>query len=176
MTFADELRHAARTAPAGINGHRTAHPREPVADVLAPAEGFDRLLALCQAKGVFARPFWTEMGLPGPDDAAQLQQFVARKCPVPAEAACWLTPTSAFLFTRLRPRAVYWAFTVATATPIPEAVRQDARRALWDVGIREVRADYHPENPHTQSAARLGMTLGPRGRYVWAVKNLVERP
>ena len=176
MTFADELRHAASTAPAGVDGNTVARPIAPVAEVLTLVQGYPRLLTMCRAKGVFARPFWTEMDLDGHDDAAQLQQFLDRKCPVPAEAALWTQGTAFFLFVRLRPRVCYWAFTVATVTPIAEADRQAARQALWDVGIREVLADYHPENPHTQSAARLGMAVVNRGRYLGAVKSMVERP
>jgi len=176
MNFHEELRHAAATEPAGFQGRKVAQRREPVAEVLTLAEGYPRLLAMCREKGVFDRPVWTELGLTGHDDAAQLQQFLDRKCPVPTEAALWTQGSAFFLFVRLRPRVCYWAFTVATVTPIAEADRQAARQALWDVGIREVLADYHPENPHTQSAARLGMALVDRGRYLGAVKSMVERP
>jgi len=175
MNFADELRHAACTEPAGVHGNPVARMREPVAEVLEVAKGFDRLLATCRAKAIFTRPFWMEMAPPVGDDEAQLRWYVARKCPDPTQAALWTQGTYFRLFVRTAPRQAWSQLSVGSGmTP---ANRLDAYRALWDVGIRELHHHLLPDNPHTKTVQAMGhFQLEAQGRYLHGVKYMVERP
>mgnify|MGYP001562254105 FL=1 len=175
MTFAEELRHAASVDPAGVKGNKVARLIAPLAEVLDLDQGFDRLLAVCRAKAVFTRPFWTEMRPPEGGDEAQLRWYLALKCPVPAEAALWWAGSYFRLFYRTRPRQVWSQLSVGSGmTP---ANRLDAYRALWDVGIRELHHHLLPDNPHTATVRAMGhFQFEQQGRYLHGVKYMVERP
>jgi hypothetical protein len=159
VTLADELRHVA--------------PADRVR-VLEVTDGFTELLDVCRKKALFTRPMWTVMALEG-DDETQLWAFLARKCPDERQAALW-TPGPYFrLLVRTHPTIAYSALSVGSG--MTEANRTETYRALYDVGIRELRNHALPDNPHTATMQRMGhfefVTEGP---YLYGRRVMTERP
>lgn len=198
MTFAEELRHAISVEPvldapdwpgddAPIEAKlawreaRIPKPRDPgTTRVLEIEEGFRELLAVCRSKDLFTRPMWLEMGFEG-DDEAQLRAFLAVKCPVPGDAALWIIETHKGTFCRLlirtHPAIAYSALSVGSG--MTEDNRRETYRALWDVGIRELRNHARPDNPHTKTMLDMGhFTFAPdaSGRYLEGKRVFTERP
>jgi hypothetical protein len=204
MTFAQELQHAIAVEPVldsypmpmrppaeaseeelaawrvafeAWRESRVPKPRDPgLVRVLEVEEGFEHLLAVCRAKKLFDRPMWQEMGFAG-TDGEQLQAFLARKCPDPAQAALWTQGTYFRLLVRTESDVAYSALSVGFG--MTEENRQECYRALYDVGIRELRNHARPDNPHTQTMLAMGhFEFEPTGdgRYLAGRRVFAERP
>lgn len=172
LSFAEELRQAARVDPVGLRGVRVLRPKPDAPEVLGVEEGFDRLLALCRAKKVFDRPFWSAMTPPDGSDEVQLRWFVAR----PGPLALWAPGSYLRLLERTSPTVVWSHLSVGSGLSA-EPSRVAMYQALWDIGIRALHNTFHRDTPYSQAIVARGQyRITPEGEYLHGVMDLAERP
>lgn len=153
MTFAEELQHAISVQPvidSAVNETRVLKKRETDVTVYGIAQGFDLLYDLCVSKDVFRRPFWADMDIPGKTDREELEAFVNLNCPDPNQTAIWTNGRFCSLLVRINNMLCHYVFLVGHLT-MPE--RRDLLRALFDVGIKELRYESDDKNPYQNALA-----------------------